>query len=111
MTKRARKDGTRGEHPEHRQADTQWVTVQTMSSPTWRRRYFHLLAPELRLYKSDSEADAGKPLTTIKLEGARVSEAYEESAVQGSWKLAAGGKVSASRGRAQRGRVWCGRRW
>lgn len=65
-----------------------------MSSPTWRRRYFHLLAPELRLYKSDSEADAARPLTTIKLEGARVSEAYEESAVQGSWKLTAGGKVS-----------------
>lgn len=62
-----------------------------MSSPTWRRRYFHLLSSELRLFKSDSDA---RPLTTVTLSGARVSEAYEESAVQGSWKLEAGGKVS-----------------
>ncbi|KLT42406.1 hypothetical protein CC85DRAFT_285505 [Cutaneotrichosporon oleaginosum] len=69
-----------------------WVTVQTMNSPTWRRRYFHLLASELRLFKSDSENDTAKALTTVGLSGAKISEAYEESAVQGSWKLETGGK-------------------
>jgi hypothetical protein len=70
-----------------------WVTVQTMNSPTWRRRYFHLLASELRLFKSDSESDTARALTTVPLGGAKISEAYEESAVQGSWKLEAGNKV------------------
>lgn len=72
-----------------------------MNSPTWRRRYFRLLASELRLFKSDSESDAAKPLTTATLAGAIVSEAYEESAVQGSWKLLAGGKVSVERSEAE----------
>ncbi|BEJ17821.1 hypothetical protein CspHIS471_0700890 [Cutaneotrichosporon sp. HIS471] len=69
-----------------------WVTVQTMNSPTWRRRYFHLLASELRLFKSDSESDTGRALTTVPLGNAKISEAYEESAVQGSWKVEAGNK-------------------
>ncbi|GMK58102.1 hypothetical protein CspeluHIS016_0501340 [Cutaneotrichosporon spelunceum] len=69
-----------------------WVTVQTMNSPTWRRRYFHLLAAELLLFKSDSESDTGRPLTSVRLDTAKINEAYEESAVQGSWKLEAGAK-------------------
>ena len=34
-------------------ADMQHVTVQTLRSPTWRRRTFHLFPTELRLFKSD----------------------------------------------------------
>jgi len=65
-----------------------------MTSLTWRRRYFHLLGDELRMYKSD--VDAGKPpLVVVPLAGALVSETYEDSQVKGSWRLRDGkGEVS-----------------
>ncbi|KAL1412994.1 hypothetical protein Q8F55_000743 [Vanrija albida] len=62
-----------------------WVTVQTMQSMTWRRRYFHLLEHELQMFKTDHEA---RPITVATLSAAaKVSHTYEESQVQGSWKL------------------------
>lgn len=59
-----------------------------MQSMTWRRRYFHLLAHELQMFKTDHEA---RPITVAPLgSSAKVSHTYEESQVQGSWKLRAG---------------------
>jgi hypothetical protein len=76
-----------------RDADTpfQWVTVQTMQSLTWRRRYFHLVGPELRMYRSERDANsadtAAPPLVSVPLAGAQVCETYEDSQVKGSWRL------------------------
>lgn len=67
-----------------------------MQSLTWRRRFFHLLGHELRMYKSDAPGETDKtPLQTASLVGAIVSQTYEESQVRGSWKLRSGtGQVS-----------------
>lgn len=66
-------------------ADAQWVTVQTTKSFAWRRRFFHLLAEEMKLFKGDRDGEA--PLLVVKLPGAVVSTSYEDSQVRGSWKL------------------------
>jgi hypothetical protein len=67
-----------------------------MQSLTWRRRSFHLLGHELRMYKSDAPGETDKtPLQTASLVGAIVSQTYEESQVRASWKLGSGtGQVS-----------------
>ncbi|KAK8845606.1 hypothetical protein IAR55_006322 [Kwoniella newhampshirensis] len=66
-----------------------WVTVQTYKSMTWRRRYFHLLSTEMRLFKTEGD---DKPIQTIYFgSGSAVSEQYEESQVKDSFKVISDG--------------------
>ncbi|ORX34835.1 hypothetical protein BD324DRAFT_635239 [Kockovaella imperatae] len=65
-----------------------WITVQTMKSPTWRRRHFNLYKDKLDLFKSEVDP---APIQTIHLgNDAKVSHTYEESQVQESFKITAG---------------------
>ncbi|RXK38698.1 hypothetical protein M231_04008 [Tremella mesenterica] len=66
-----------------------WLTVQSPSSSIWRRRWFRLLARELVLFKSQSDE---KPILIISLIGAKISQIYEESQIQDSFKLSCDGK-------------------
>ncbi|WWD22553.1 hypothetical protein CI109_107046 [Kwoniella shandongensis] len=66
-----------------------WATVQTYKSMTWRRRYFHLLSTEMRLFKTEGDA---KPIQTIYFGSkSSVSETYEESQVKDSFKVISDG--------------------
>ncbi|WWC66776.1 uncharacterized protein I206_100681 [Kwoniella pini CBS 10737] len=66
-----------------------WVTVQTYKSMTWRRRYFHLLAKEMQLYKAEGDV---KPIQTIYIgSSSSISEKYEESQVKDSFKVISDG--------------------
>lgn len=61
-----------------------WVTVQGVG--TWRRRYFLLLARELRLFKGEGD---DSPINTVTLGGKTEidHDVYEESQVRGAWKI------------------------
>lgn len=73
------------------------MTVQTETTLTWRRRYFHLMGTEMQLFKNDNDKE---PLATAPLAGAKFSEEYEDSQVRGSWELKSGsGEVSGIKGR------------
>ncbi|KAK4689593.1 hypothetical protein P7C73_g520, partial [Tremellales sp. Uapishka_1] len=64
-----------------------WVTVQTTKSMTWRRRYFHLFATEMKLYKAQHDP---RPIQLILLgPGATLSEEYDEAltGVKDSFKV------------------------
>ena len=74
--------------------------MQTLKSVVWRRRWFNLYAHEIRLFKAESvsgglaklrlETDGkdAKPIQVVPLgKDARVSQKYEESQVQGSFKV------------------------
>lgn len=67
------------------------MTVQTTKSFAWRRRFFNLRSEEIKLFKSDNEAEV---LMVLDLKGAVVSAEYEDSQVRGSWKLESAGEVS-----------------
>lgn len=74
--------------------------MQTLKSVVWRRRWFNLYAHEIRLFKAesvsgemarlrlDTDGKDAKPIQVVPLgKDARVSQKYEESQVQGSFKV------------------------
>ncbi|ORY25057.1 hypothetical protein BCR39DRAFT_545188 [Naematelia encephala] len=65
------------------------VTAQTERSMIWRRRYFQLFPGEMRLFKAELDE---KPIQIIHLGAASsVSQTYEESQIQGSFKVVSSG--------------------